>query len=275
MNRWIIGARTPTLPASLVPVVVGTGVAANYGEFVLSRAVTALVVALGLQLGINYINDYQDGIRGTDTNRVGPTRLVGSGLATPKAVLVASSIAFGIAGVAGLILAWMVTWWLIPVGLACILVALTYTGGPWPYGYHGFAEVFVFVFFGLVATCGTAFVQMDRLSWLAFLVAVPVGMSITAILIANNLRDLTLDAKAGKVTLAVRIGEKHTKNLYATLMVGACLWSAVLAVSKVELLFSILALPMAVLCVKKLNLINTLRFTVLLGLILTLTLWIR
>ena len=217
---WAAGARPRTLPAAIVPVAVGSGVAAGYGEFVAWRAALALVVALALQVGVNYANDYSDGIRGTDEQRVGPVRLVGSGLATPRQVLAAALVSFLVAGLAGLVLAAVVSWWLLLLGVAAIGAAWFYTGGSRPYGYRALGEVSVFAFFGVGAVAGTAYVQMDRLTWLAIAAAVPVGLLACALLVINNLRDIPTDEVTGKRTLAVVLGDRRTRVLYA-----GCVWA--------------------------------------------------
>jgi 1,4-dihydroxy-2-naphthoate octaprenyltransferase len=217
--QWLAGARPRTLPAALAPVLVGTAVAAWDGGVLWARALLALLVALALQVGVNYANDYSDGIRGTDADRVGPVRLVGQRLAAPGAVKRAALLSFGVAAVAGLALVVLSgLWWLLLVGAAAIVAAWTYTGGPRPYGYAGLGEVFVFVFFGLVAVCGTAVVQVGTISGLAVLCGVGVGALSCAILVANNLRDIPGDTVSGKRTLAVRIGDPATRRLYAALV---------------------------------------------------------
>ncbi len=216
--QWIEGARPRTLPAALAPVIAGTGVANAYDALDWGRAALCLVVALSLQVAVNYANDYSDGVRGTDAVRVGPLRLVGSGAASPADVKRAAFIAFGVGAAAGLVLAFQTSWWLVLVGAVAILAAWGYTGGPRPYGYAGLGEVFVFVFFGLVAVCGTAYVQVGRFTWLSLAVAVPVGMLACAILVVNNLRDLPRDAEAGKRTLAVLVGDGDTRALYSALI---------------------------------------------------------
>jgi 1,4-dihydroxy-2-naphthoate polyprenyltransferase len=198
----------------VVPVVVGTAAA---DRVVAWRFVAALVVAVAIQVGTNFANDVGDGVRGTDANRVGPVRLVASGLATPTAVRRAAAAAFGVAAVAGLALAAATTWWLLVVGAASMAAGWLYTGGPRPYGYLGLGEVFVFVFFGLVATVGSGYVQDQRVTWLMVIVAVPVGLLATALLVVNNLRDIATDAVAGKRTLAVRLGDRATRRLYVAL----------------------------------------------------------
>ena len=195
------GARPRTLPAAIAPVLAGTGAAALVDSVRPLRAVLALVVALALQVAVNYANDYSDGVRGTDAVRVGPLRLVGSGAATPAAVKRAAFLAFGVAGIAGLVLAAMTSWWLVVVGLVAMLAAWGYTGGPRPYGYAGLGELFVFVFFGLVAVCGTTYVQVGRVTEVSVVCAVAIGFLACALLVANNLRDVPTDTVAGKNTL--------------------------------------------------------------------------
>ena len=225
MNAWIAGARPRTLPAAIVPVLVGTAAAAGMdgvdgaGKGLIAwRFLAAMVVALALQVGVNYANDYSDGVRGTDDDRVGPLRLTASGTKAPGAVKGAAFAAFGVAAVAGLVLAATTTWWLLAVGVVAIGAAWFYTGGPRPYGYAGLGEVFVFVFFGVVATTGSAFVQIERFTPLTVLVSIPVGLLATALLVVNNLRDIPGDTAAGKRTLAVRLGDNRTRWLYVILM---------------------------------------------------------
>jgi len=210
-------------------VLAGTGVAAYVDEVVWWKAALALVVSLALQVGVNYANDYSDGIRGTDDERVGPMRLVGSGAAAPGAVKRAAFLAFGVAAVAGLGLAAATAWWLVAVGAACVLAAWFYTGGDKPYGYLGLGEVMVFVFFGLVAVIGTTYVQTETWEWPGLYAGVGIGALACAILVTNNLRDIPTDALAGKRTLAVRLGEPRTRALYALLVLAAA--AAVVAVA--------------------------------------------
>jgi 1,4-dihydroxy-2-naphthoate polyprenyltransferase len=244
--EWLAGARPRTLPAALAPVLVGSGAAAALDRFRPLPAVLALVVALALQVAVNYANDYSDGRRGTDADRVGPMRLVGSGAATPQQVLVAAGASFAVAGIAGLGLAALSSWWLVAVGAVCIAAAWTYTGGPIPYGYRALGEVFVFVFFGLVAVVGTTFAQTRTLPGLAFAVAVPVGLLIVAILVVNNLRDVEGDAAVGKRTLAVLIGDRRTRLLFAGLFVLAFAVVAAVGVLRPWALLGLLAAPLAV-----------------------------
>jgi 1,4-dihydroxy-2-naphthoate octaprenyltransferase len=220
---WLAGARPRTLPAAVVPVLVGTACAAGRTDVVAWRAVAAGVVALALQVGTNYANDYSDGVRGTDADerRVGPLRLVGSGLVRPGAVKRAALLSFLVAGVAGLALAAAVGPELLVVGAAALAAGWFYTGGSHPYGYLGLGELFVFVFFGLVATAGSAYVQEEALSGLALAASVPVGLLATALLVVNNLRDIPGDTASGKRTLAVRLGDRRTRALYVALLVGA------------------------------------------------------
>jgi len=221
-NQWIDGARPRTLPAAVAPVLVGTSIAEFEGSFRPLIALLALVVSLALQIGVNYANDYSDGIRGTDENRVGPVRLVGQKLATPNEVRRAAVIAFGISALAGLGMVLLSqVWLLIPIGISAIAAAWFYTGGAKPYGYAGYGELFVFVFFGLVAVAGTSASQTGQVTVLALLGGVACGAFSTAILVANNLRDIPTDKLTGKRTLAVRLGDAKTRELYrACILVG-------------------------------------------------------
>jgi 1,4-dihydroxy-2-naphthoate polyprenyltransferase len=239
--HWVAGARPRTLPAAVSPVLAGTAVALYDDGAVWWKALLALVVSLALQVGVNYANDYSDGIRGTDAERVGPMRLVGSGTASPGAVKRAAFAAFGVAAVAGLVLAATTAWWLVAVGAVCVVAAWFYTGGSRPYGYLGLGEVMVFCFFGLVAVMGTAYVQIQTWQLSALYAAVGIGALACAILVANNLRDIPTDRVAGKLTLAVRLGDDRTRALYVLLLglaavalVGAALttsWWALLALA--------------------------------------------
>ncbi|HEX7716912.1 MAG TPA: 1,4-dihydroxy-2-naphthoate polyprenyltransferase [Marmoricola sp.] len=220
-GQWIEGARPRTLPAAVSPVLAGTGAAAWSHQEVWWKAALALVVALLLQVGVNYANDYSDGVRGTDEVRVGPLRLVGSRVASPAAVKRAAFLAFGLAAVVGLVLAVTTAWWLVAVGAVSILAAWYYTGGSHPYGYLGLGEVMVFVFFGLVAVLGTQYVQAEEVTWSGLFAAIGVGSLACAILVANNLRDIPTDTVAGKRTLAVKLGDRATRGLYAFLVAVA------------------------------------------------------
>lgn len=234
---WVAGARPRTLPAAVVPVAVGAGVAAGTGpsfgdEVVWWRVAAALVVSLLLQIGVNYANDYSDGVKGTDDDRVGPMRLVASGTATPGAVKRAALVSFGLAALVGLALAAATTWWLIAVGLAAIAAAWGYTGGPKPYGYLGLGELFVFVFFGLVATAGTTYVAIEDVPGVTWPASVAVGLIACALLVVNNLRDIPTDSTAGKRTLAVRLGDAGTRRLYIGLVFATFLFVVVCAVDR-------------------------------------------
>jgi 1,4-dihydroxy-2-naphthoate octaprenyltransferase len=241
------GARPRTLPAALSPVAAGTGAAVALGGFSWWRALLALVVALALQIAVNYANDYSDGIRGTDTDRVGPLRLTGSGVATPGAVKAAAFASFGVGAVAGLVLVVSIgAWWLLAVGALCILAAWYYTGGSRPYGYQGLGEISVFVFFGLVAVLGTVYVQAGRVSWAAVAAAVGVGAYACALLVANNLRDIPTDVLAGKRTLAVLLGDRRTRALWFVLVGGAQLLGLVAALDRPWALLSLAGMPIAV-----------------------------
>ncbi|MAS56320.1 MAG: 1,4-dihydroxy-2-naphthoate polyprenyltransferase [Pimelobacter sp.] len=229
--EWVQGARPRTLPAAVAPVLAGTGVAAYADAAVWWKALLALVVSLALQVAVNYANDYSDGIRGTDDVRVGPMRLVGSKVAAPEAVKRAAFLAFGVAGAAGLVLAATTAWWLVVVGAISVVAAWYYTGGSTPYGYLGLGEVMVFVFFGLVAVIGTAYVQVEEWSTPALYAGIGIGALACAILVVNNLRDIPTDTDAGKRTLAVRLGAPRTRLLYAGLVLVAAFCVALVAVS--------------------------------------------
>ena len=244
------GARPRTLPAAVVPVVVGTGVALGYGRFSWWRALLALVVALALQIGVNYANDYSDGIRGTDERRVGPVRLVASGLAPPRQVLAAALASFLAAGVAGFVLAAATSWWLLLLGAAAVAAAWTYTGGSRPYGYRGLGEVAVFAFFGVAAVVGTAYVQMHTVTWLAVAACVPVGLLTCALLVVNNLRDIPTDTAAGKRTLAVVMGDQRTRLLYAACALIPYMLVVVIALARPLALVALVTVPLALVPVR-------------------------
>ncbi len=244
-REWLAGTRPRTLPAAVVPVLIGSGVAFGYGHFSWWRALLALVVALALQVGVNFANDYSDGVRGSDEKRVGPVRLVAAGLASPRHVLLAAFGCFLVAGLAGLALAAVTSWWLVAVGAACVAAAWFYTGGPRPYGYSGLGEVFVFTFFGVVAVAGTAFVQMKQFSWLALAAAVPAGLLACALLMVNNLRDIRSDTQAGKRTLAVILGDARSRVAYVLTLLVPFGLAALLAIFRPLTLITLLALPLA------------------------------
>jgi len=247
--EWLEGARPRTLPAAVAPVLVGTGAAAQLGSASLGLAALAAGVALALQVGVNYANDYSDGVRGTDLDRVGPLRLTGSGAARPTQVRAAAFAAFGIGGVIGLVLVTITgQWWLLAVGAAAVAAAWTYTGGRHPYGYLGFGEVGVFVFFGLVAVLGTTYTQTGTLSWPAVAGAIGVGLLACALLMVNNIRDIPTDVLAGKRTLAVRLGERRARQLYAAFVVLPILLAlSCVPVAPWSLLVLLLALPVGLL----------------------------
>jgi 1,4-dihydroxy-2-naphthoate octaprenyltransferase len=244
-REWLAGTRPRTLPAAVVPVLIGSGVALGYGRFSWWRALLALVVALALQVGVNFANDYSDGIRGSDERRVGPVRLVAAGLAPPRQVLLAALGCFGVAGVAGLALAAVTSWWLLAVGAACIAAAWFYTGGPKPYGYSGLGEVFVFLCFGVVAVAGTAYVQMKALTWLGLAASVPAGLLACALLMVNNLRDIGTDTVAGKRTLAVMLGDARSRAGYVLTLLAPFGIAALLAFFRPFTLLTVLTLPLA------------------------------
>ena len=241
MNKWILGARIKTLPAAIAPVIVGTSLA---DQIKVINALLALIVSLSLQIAVNYANDFSDGVRGTDTNRVGPTRLVASKLATASSVKNASFISFFVAIIAGTLLAINTSVWLIAVGLISILAAWGYTGGKKPYGYLGFGELAVFIFFGIVATVGSYYVQVEQISSSALLLSIPMGSLSCAILVINNLRDLNQDKLVSKRTLAVKLGDANTRIFYLLLLVLAQVSAAAAASINNYALLTLLWLPL-------------------------------
>lgn len=253
IDLWIQGARPKTLPAAIAPVVVGAACAqlesSTQNNWL--NAVFALAVSLALQVAVNYANDYSDGIRGTDKNRVGPLRLVGSGAKKPADVKKATFLAFGVAAVFGFVLAATTTWWLLLVGVFCFLAGWFYTGGKHPYGYLGFGEVFVFIFFGVVATMGTTFVINEQLTLVSFLASVVVGCLACALLAVNNLRDIAGDQISNKKTLAVRIGESGARKFYISLFIVAGFAVILIALSYSAALIAMLGLAVAVKPIKR------------------------
>ena len=243
---WFEGARPKTLGVAVAPVLVGTAAGALGESIRWGRAIAALVVALALQVGVNYANDYSDGVRGTDKDRRGPVRLVASGLASPAAVRNAALIAFGVAAVVGAVLSLVVAPWLLVIGAAAILAAVTYTGGPKPYGYLGLGEVMVLLFFGFVATLGSAYVQYRALPAEAWWGALAVGLPACGILLANNVRDVATDGVAGKRTLALRIGAVRARLLYAGCLVGALAAVVGCAIWHPWALLALAAAPLAI-----------------------------
>ena len=251
LSQWVAGARPRTLPAAVAPVVLGTAAAHLIGAADLALAVLALLVALSLQVGVNYANDYSDGIRGTDEARVGPVRLVGQRLAAPTTVRLAAFLSFAVAGLVGLTLvALSGAWVMVPLGALAVLAAWRYTGGENPYGYRGLGELYVFVFFGLLATLGTLYTQAAELTWFALLGAVGVGALASAILVANNLRDIPTDAEHGKRTLAVRLGDRRTRGLYAGLVAVSLVALVGMAFWEPWVLLGLLAAPLGVRAVR-------------------------
>jgi 1,4-dihydroxy-2-naphthoate octaprenyltransferase len=241
MNKWILGARIKTLPAAIAPVIVGTSLT---DQIKVINALLALIVSLSLQIAVNYANDFSDGVRGTDTNRIGPTRLVASKLATASSVKNASFISFFVAIIAGTLLAFNTSIWLIAVGLISILAAWGYTGGKKPYGYLGFGELAVFIFFGVVATVGSYYVQVEQISSSALLLSIPMGSLSCAILVINNLRDLNQDKLVSKRTLAVKLGDANTRIFYLLLLVLAQVSAAAAASINNYALLTLLWLPL-------------------------------
>lgn len=241
MNKWILGARIKTLPAAIAPVIVGTSLA---DQIKVINALLALIVSISLQIAVNYANDFSDGVRGTDTNRVGPTRLVASNLATASSVKNASFISFFVAIIAGTFLAFNTSVWLIAVGLISILAAWGYTGGKKPYGYLGFGELAVFIFFGVVATVGSYYVQVEQISSSALLLSIPMGSLSCAILVINNLRDLNQDKLVSKRTMAVKLGDANTRIFYLLLLLLAQISAAAVASINNYALLTLLWLPL-------------------------------
>ena len=242
MNKWILGARPRTLPAAIAPVVVATAlVGADFNWF---RAALALKVAVWLQIGVNFANDYSDGVKGTDADRVGPIRLVASGLASARSVKAAALISFAIASVAGTWLALLTSPLLILVGIISIAAAWGYTGGKNPYGYKGLGELSVFLFFGVIATMGTYYAQTEELTLLSFIVSIPMGALSCAILSINNLRDRPKDELVGKLTVAVRIGDRNARRMYVALLILAHF--AAIATLIPTTLITLLALPLSI-----------------------------
>ncbi|MGP7959638.1 1,4-dihydroxy-2-naphthoate polyprenyltransferase [Sanguibacter sp. A247] len=249
--QWVAGARPRTLPAAAAPVLVGSGAAAHADAFDPWLALLALGVALALQVGVNYANDYSDGIRGTDTERVGPLRLTASLLAPPRTVRLAAFLAFGVGALLGLgLVALSGQWWLLAVGVACVAAGWFYTGGSTPYGYLGLGEVFVFVFFGLVATLGTTYTQVGHVTWPSVVGAVAIGLVACAILMVNNIRDIPTDVVAGKRTLAVRLGDRRARRVYVAMVISSWLLAMVCVfASPWVLVVGVLALPVVLLCI--------------------------
>lgn len=250
VHIWVMAARVRTLPASVAPVLVGTSLALGAGRFRPLAFVAALLGAMFIQVGTNLSNDYSDARRGADTeDRLGPVRVTAGGLVPPGRVLMATYVTFGLAVLCGVYLVAVAGWELVAVGAASILAGVLYTGGPRPYGYEGLGEVFVFLFFGIVAVSGSYFVQVGELEWQAYACAVPVGLLAAAILVVNNVRDLETDRRAGKRTLAVRLGRSRTRTLYTAMVVGAFVLAPLpwaLGSMDAWLLLPWLAIPLAI-----------------------------
>ncbi|MBF6363243.1 1,4-dihydroxy-2-naphthoate polyprenyltransferase [Nocardia farcinica] len=244
--QWLEGARPRTLPNAIAPVIAGTGAAAALDAVVWWKAVLALLVSLALIVGVNYANDYSDGVRGTDDERVGPLRLVGSRLASPAAVKYAAILSLALGAALGLVLALTTAWWLLLIGAVCLAGAWFYTGGSKPYGYSGFGEIAVFVFFGLIAVLGTQFVQAERIDWVGVALAVGVGAFSSAVLVANNLRDIPTDTATGKTTLAVKLGDARTRTLHLVLLLIPFVITLLLVLRTPWALLGLLAAPLAI-----------------------------
>ena len=252
LHAWWEASRPHTWPNAFAPVIAGTGVAALYGLADLEYAILAFIVAWALIIGVNFANDYSDGIRGTDDDRSGPTRITASGLAEPKDVKLAAFIAFGVAGLFGIILSVLAgAWWLILIGAVCIAAAWFYTGGTNPYGYIGLGEVSVFIFFGLVAVMGTEFVQTGFLSWEGLLVAVAIGAISASVNLVNNIRDIPTDSASGKQTIAVRLGDSRARTLFTVLTCVPFVVSVLLALVYAPALVGLVALPLAIAAIMK------------------------
>ena len=245
-QQWLSASRPRTLPAAVAPVLAGAGAAFAIGAFSWWKSLLALLVSLALQVGVNYSNDYSDGIRGTDEVRVGPMRLVGSGASLPAQVRSAAFGCFAVAGVAGLVLAAVTTWWLLPFGAAAVAAAWFYTGGPKPYGYAGFGEIFVFLFFGLLAVLGTTYVNSARVTYPAVAAAVGIGLLACALLMVNNLRDVATDTGSGKRTLAVLLGDRLARLVLVSTVGGAFLAVLVLGLAQPWCLLALLSAPLAI-----------------------------
>ena len=246
LGVWAEGARPKTIPAAIVPVLVGTS--SVEADFKLLRFLLALAVSVALQIGVNYANDYSDGVRGTDQDRLGPRRLVGSKLVEPSKVKFAAAISFLIAAIAGLILAVITSLWLVAIGFVAILAAWFYTGGSKPYGYSGYGEISVFIFFGLVATVGSAFAQTETIETQSIICSIPVGLLASALLVINNFRDIETDSKTGKQTLAVRLGKSKTQVLYALMLLGAV--GTYVVIAFLYTLLSLIAVAVLPLCLR-------------------------
>ncbi|NUS85895.1 MAG: 1,4-dihydroxy-2-naphthoate polyprenyltransferase [Streptomyces sp.] len=246
VRNWLIGARLKTLPATFAPIAVGTAIAHSLGQVSWWRTALTVVFALSFVIGTNFLNDYSDGVRGADTHRVGPVRLVGSGQATPRQVLRSGMVLYALAALTGVLMAVTISWWLLALTAFCALGGWFYTGGSRPYGYRGLGEVSVFLFHGVIAVCATAYIQLGRVPLLALSAAVPIGLLVCALLVTNNLRDIPTDAAAGKITLAVRLGDRRTRRLYVFCVETAFAWGPALAMTRPWALLVFAAVPFAV-----------------------------
>ena len=258
LKIWINGARPRTLPAAIAPVLVGAACArANVSSATSSvdwlNIFYALLVSLSLQVAVNYANDYSDGVRGTDRQRVGPMRLVGSASKSAKAVKLAAFIAFGVAALFGFVLALTTSWWLLLVGVACFAAGWFYTGGSKPYGYYGFGELFVFIFFGVVATTGTTYVAIETVSSVSLIASIAVGCLACALLVVNNLRDIPGDTESGKKTLAVRIGDLRTRQFYYFLLFASAVAIVILSLNRLSSLLGLFGLISALPAIRKIQ----------------------
>ncbi|CAM5317200.1 1,4-dihydroxy-2-naphthoate octaprenyltransferase [Streptomyces avidinii] len=251
VRNWLAGARLKTLPVTLAPIVVGWAIARSLGHFSWWRAVLTLLFALGFVLGTNFFNDYSDGVRGADDERVGPVRLVGSGRATPRQVLRMGIALYALSVLAGVVLAVTVSWWLLALAAACALGGWFYTGGSRPYGYQGLGDISIFLFHGVVAVCATAYIQLGRVPLLAFGACIPIGLLACALLTTNNLRDIPTDTAAGKITLAVRLGDRRTRAYYVLCVGAAFACGLLLTADRPWVLLVLGAAPFAVLPLRR------------------------
>lgn len=246
VRNWLIGARLKTLPATFAPIAVGTAIAHSLGQVSWWRAALTVVFALCFVIGTNFLNDYSDGVRGADTHRVGPVRLVGSGQVAPRQVLRSGVVLYALAALTGVLMAVTISWWLLALTAFCALGGWFYTGGSRPYGYRGLGEVSVFLFHGVIAVCATTYIQLGRVPLLALSASVPIGLLVCALLVTNNLRDIPTDAAAGKITLAVRMGDRRTRKLYVFCVETAFAWGPPLAMTRPWALLVFAAVPFAV-----------------------------
>jgi len=251
VRNWLVGARLKTLPVTVAPIAVGLGIAHSLGALSAPRTALTLVFALGFVLGTNFFNDYSDGVRGADDDRVGPVRLVASGLASPQQVFRMGAALYAVAALAGVALAVTVSWWLLTLTVACALGGWFYTGGSRPYGYWALGDISIFLFHGVVAVCATAFIQLGRVPLLALGAAVPIGLLAGALLMTNNLRDLPTDAPAGKITLAVRLGDRQTRQIFVSRICCAFAAGLLLAFARPWALLVLGTVPFALVPVRR------------------------